>query len=103
MSVYRQNLHIHTLINVKNIYSWDICVYIYLYMTAEHSKINLSGNQLTLASPNLWTNELSLPSQSCPLLESTMLTCLGGPQVFAEPSAQITVLELQMSLFYVSN
>lgn len=104
MSVYRQNLHIHTLISVKNIYSRDICVCIYLYMTAEHSKINLSGNQLTLASPNLWTNELSLLlSQSCPLLESTMLTCLGCPQVFAEPSTQITVLELQMSLFYVSN
>lgn len=38
-------------------------------MTVEHSKINLSGNQLTLASPNLWTNELSLLSQSCPLLD----------------------------------
>lgn len=39
-------------------------------MTAEHSKINLSGNQLTLASPNLWTNELSLLlSYSCPWLD----------------------------------
>lgn len=103
-SVYRQNLHIHTLTSVKNIYSGHMCIYLSLYTTAEHSRINLSGNQLTLASPNLWTNELSLLlSQSCPLLESTVLTCLGGPQVFTEPSAQITVLELQMSLFYVSN
>lgn len=72
-------------------------------MTAEHSKINLGGNQLTLASPNLWTNELSLLLLVLSFAGSTVLTCLGGPQVFTEPSAQITVLESQMSLFCVSN
>ena len=76
-SVYRQNLHIHTLTSVKNIYSGHMCIYLSLYTTAEHSRINLSGNQLTLASPNLWTNELLSPSLS--ILSFAGINCAHMP------------------------
>lgn len=41
-------------------------------------------NQLTLASPNIWANDLSLFSQFCPLVDSTVLILLGGPHAFTD-------------------
>lgn len=57
----------------------------------------VNGNNLTLASLYLSTNELSPPLSILPSAGSTVLTHLCGPRAFTD------LLELQMSLFYVSN